>query len=54
MKMKEHYDTVSGANSDKYLVNEGAIKKESGKPNIPDAVKRAASNYTVKAPSPKK
>lgn len=54
MQMKEHYDTVSGANSDRYLVNEGTVKKETGKPNIPDAVKKAASNYTVKAPSPKK
>lgn len=50
-KLKDHYDTVSGANSDQYLVNEGVEIKQSKKPNIPEAVQQA---YNVKAPKPKK
>ena len=50
-KLKDHYDTVSGANSEDYLVNEGVDVKHSKKPKIPEAVKQA---YTVKGPKPKK
>jgi len=46
-KMKEHYDTISGANSDKYLVNEDAVPNPNKVP-IPQAVQKAAANYTTK------
>lgn len=60
-KMKEHYDTQSGANSDDYIVNEGATPNPN-KPNnttppkrveIPKAVQQAAS-YNVRGGTPKK
>ena len=52
-KMKEHYDTISGANSDQYLVNEGAVPNPN-KPNIPKAVQQAAANYTTRTVARKK
>jgi len=52
-KLKEYYDTQSGANSDDYLVNEGATPNPN-KPVIPKAVQQAAANYTTKVSSPKK
>jgi len=51
-KLKDHYDTISGANSgDDYIVNQGVELKKSNKAQIPDEVKQA---YNVKAPKPKK
>ena len=52
-KMKEHYDTVSGENSDKYLVNEGAVSNPKSIP-VPKAVQKAAADYSVKAPVSRK
>lgn len=51
--MKEHYDTVSGENSDKYIVNEGAVPNSKSIP-IPKAVQKAAADYSVKAPISRK
>ncbi len=52
-KMREHYDTASGANSDQYLVNEGAVPNPHKVP-IPKAVQQAAANYTTKTAVRKK
>ncbi len=54
-KLKDHYETVNGENDGtNYLVNEGVELKNTNKVDIPETVQRAAANYTVKAPKPKK
>jgi hypothetical protein len=54
-KLKEHYDAQSGENDgSKYLVNEGVNLQKGQTIEPPPAVQKAAANYTVKAPKPKK